>query len=305
MNANRVASGKRTQEGERTKTVLAVDVGNTATRFGLLLDGVLAASWEFTTRPAMTADEARLEIANFFFMLARDERKGGASAEDAGDGRSASFRALGTGGEEAHLASPDDAILSSVVPDLTDVWVRALAIECGRKPFVVGPGLKTGLKMHYNDPSEVGSDRVATLVAAREAYGYPLIVIDFGTTTNFDVLDSSGAFAGGVIAPGIALSARSLARAAARLPVIEIKVPASVIGKNTREAMQAGVVLGEVARIDGLVDAIWAELGCTTKVIATGAQASTVCALSEKIESADESLVLRGLGILYALNAQR
>lgn len=159
--------------------------------------------------------------------------------------------------------------------------------------------------MHYNDPSEVGSDRVATLVAAREAYGYPLIVVDLGTTTNFDVLDGEGAFAGGVIAPGIALSAKALAQAAARLPVIEIKVPSSTIGKSTREAMQAGVVLGEVARIDGLVDAIWAELGCSTKVVATGVQAGIVAALSQRVECADEPLVLRGLGMLYALNSKR
>ncbi len=296
MKASEGGRGDTGRSDERA-VVLAVDVGNTVTRFGLLAGGELAASWEFTTPGAMTADEARLHIANFLFMLEHEGHAG-----DRGfHGRSAPGDAACVG----PVASPADAILSSVVPDLTDVWVRALSIECGRKPFVVGPGLKTGLKMHYNDPSEVGSDRVATLVAARETYGYPLIVVDFGTTTNFDVLDADGAFAGGVIAPGIALAARALAQAAARLPVIEIKVPASVIGKSTREAMQAGVVLGEVARIDGLVDAIWAELGCTTKVVATGAQAAAVAALSQRIESADESLVLRGLGMLYALNAKR
>ncbi|WP_102374542.1 type III pantothenate kinase [Raoultibacter massiliensis] len=279
--------------------VLAVDVGNTVTRFGLIARGVLAASWEFATRERMTSDEARLEIANFLNMLERERTRAQAKGDDArlfdsvfsDDGR--------------FVGNPTDAILSSVVPDLTDIWVGALAVECGRKPFVVGPGLKTGLKMHYNDPSEVGSDRVATLVAAREAYGYPLIVVDLGTTTNFDVLDGEGAFAGGVIAPGIALSAKALAQAAARLPVIEIKVPSSTIGKSTREAMQAGVVLGEVARIDGLVDAIWAELGCSTKVVATGVQAGIVAALSQRVECADEPLVLRGLGMLYALNSKR
>lgn len=280
--------------GESAAFVLAVDVGNTATRFGLL-DGLeLAASWEFATRSRMTADEARLEIANFLTMLERDCARGIADCPG--------FAPESGGGI---AAGPADAILSSVVPDLTDVWVSALTIECARRPFVVGPGLKTGLKMHYNDPSEVGSDRVATLVAAREAYGYPLVVVDLGTTTNFDVLDEHGAFAGGVIAPGLALSAHALAQAAARLPVIEIKVPSSVIGKSTREAMQAGVVLGEAARIDGLVDAIEEELGCKARVIATGAHAAAVAALSERIERADESLVLRGLGMLFALNSKR
>lgn len=279
--------------------VLAVDVGNTVTRFGLIAQGVLAASWEFATRERMTSDEARLEIVNFLSMLERERTRAQAKGDDA--------RLLDSvfSDDGRFIGSPTDAILSSVVPDLTDIWVGALAVECGRKPFVVGPGLKTGLKMHYNDPSEVGSDRVATLVAAREAYGYPLIVVDLGTTTNFDVLDGEGAFAGGVIAPGIALSAKALAQAAARLPVIEIKVPPSTIGKSTREAMQAGVVLGEVARIDGLVDAIWAELGCSTRVVATGVQAGIVAALSQRVECADEPLALRGLGILYALNSNR
>ena len=279
--------------------VLAVDVGNTVTRFGLIAQGVLAASWEFATRERMTSDEARLEIVNFLSMLERERTRAQAKGDDA--------RLLDSvfSDDGRFIESPTDAILSSVVPDLTDIWVGALAVECGRKPFVVGPGLKTGLKMHYNDPSEVGSDRVATLVAAREAYGYPLIVVDLGTTTNFDVLDGEGAFAGGVIAPGIALSAKALAQAAARLPVIEIKVPPSTIGKSTREAMQAGVVLGEVARIDGLVDAIWAELGCSTRVVATGVQAGIVAALSQRVECADEPLALRGLGMLYALNSKR
>lgn len=293
MKASGGERGLANQQGKKAAVVLAVDVGNTATRFGLLIEGELAASWECTTPVSMTADEARLAIANFLAMLERDRCRGIAAPADPGIGG------------EGRIVQLEDSILSSVVPGLTDVWVRALAIECGRKPFIVGPGLKTGLKMHYNDPSEVGSDRVATLVAARESYGYPLIVVDFGTTTNFDVLDSDGAFAGGVIAPGIALSAKALAQAAARLPVIEIKVPSSVIGKSTREAMQAGVVLGEVARIDGLVDAIQAELGCATGVVATGAQASAVCALSKRIEHADETLVLRGLGSLYALNSKR
>ena len=290
--SRRPAADRAEASAGSTGAVLAVDVGNTVTRCGLFVDGALEATWEGATHDRMTSDEARLLIANFFGMLERD------CARDEDGGRDASVSMIGAGG-------PDDAILSSVVPDLTDIWVQALARECGRKPFVVGPGLKTGLKMHYNDPSEVGSDRVATLVAARKRYGYPLIVVDLGTTTNFDVLDSDGAFAGGVIAPGIAMSAKALAQAAARLPVIEVKVPSSVIGKSTREAMQAGVVCGEVARIDGLVDAIWAELACETDVIATGANAPAIASLSSRITLADEFLALTGLGLLYELNSKR
>ena len=116
---------------------------------------------------------------------------------------------------------PADAILSCVVPDLVDVWARALHAECGRRALVVGPGLKTGIRMRYRDPAEVGPDRVADLAAALADYGGPLVVVDLGTTTNFEVLDAEGTFLGGIIAPGLALGAKALSQAAARLPRVE------------------------------------------------------------------------------------
>lgn len=256
-------------------SILAVDVGNTCTGIGLFREGELVASWNVATRERTTSDEARLTVRGLLCTV-----------------------------PDGCMEAPcvDDSILSCVVPDLTPAWVAALSVECGRKPFLVGPGTKTGMKMRYRDPAEIGSDRIADVVAARERYGFPLVVVDFGTTTNLEVIDAEGAFAGGIIAPGVELSALAVARAAARLPVVEIRAPRTVIGRSTAEAMQAGIVMGEVARIDGLIRMIWDELGYETGVAATGEGAAALCALSARIEQADETLTLRGLERLYRMN---
>lgn len=254
------------------RTVLCVDVGNSDTNLGLFVGGELDATWTVTTTERMTADEARMRMAGL--LRARD-------------------------GKEAVC---DDAVIASVVPGLTDAWVAAMRALCGRRPLVVGPGVKTGVKMRYNDPGELGADRVADLVAARAAYEPPFVVVDLGTTTNFEVVDEEGAFVGGIIAPGVKLSAKALADAAAQLAMVDLKAPASVVGKNTREAMQAGVVMGEVALIDGLIDMVQRELGYDVDVIATGSDAAAIAALSQRIARTDEHLTLRGLSMLHALN---
>lgn len=269
---------------QKATYVLTVDVGNTKTRFGLFGDGVLASLWEITTSEGMTADEARLALAGFFSM-----------AEYADDREMA---------EQGDIR-PSDAILACVVPGLVEPWTSALRHACGRRPLVVSPGLKTGIKMNYKDPSEVGPDRVADLVAAKASYGHPLIIVDLGTTTNFEVVDSEGAFAGGVIAAGLQLAARSLAAAAARLPVIEVQAPPAIIGKTTREAMQAGVVMGEVARIDGIIDMIWSELGHETRIVITGTNASELAALLSHEIIPDDTLTLRGLSLLHEMNRRK
>lgn len=265
------------------KTVLAVDIGNTVTRFGLFDAGALCATWSVTTPDRMTADEAHLAIAGFLTMMSHRVEEP----------------------DTASVKHPRDAIISCVVPDMTDAWVAALHASCGRRPLVVGPGLKTGIKMRYDDPSEVGSDRIADLVCAKATYGAPLVVVDLGTTTNFEIVDQDGTFAGGLIAPGLALSAKALAQAAARLPVIEIKAPATIIGKNTREAMQAGIVMGEAARIDGLVDLVWGELGYETGIVVTGADAGAIAALLRHEATSDDTLTLRGLHLLYEMNRKK
>lgn len=250
--------------------LLAVDVGNTVTKFGVFAEGELVGTWEVATADRLTADEAWAQAARALDML--------------------------------DTPDPASAILSCVVPSLGDVWRSALGKLCGVRPYVVGPGLKTGIRMRYDDPSEVGSDRVADAVAAREAYGSPVVVVDLGTTTNIEVVDESGAFAGGIIAPGVALGARSLTAAAARLPMIELRAPERVIGRSTRAAMQSGVVLGEAARIDGLLDAVMGELGCEAPVVLTGAGALQVSALIAHDATVDEALTLRGLWHIWRAN---
>ena len=242
---------------DAARTVLCVDVGNSDTNLGLFVGGELEATWKVTTTERMTADEARMRMAGLFDMLERDGRR----------------------------AICDDAVIASVVPGLTDAWVTATRALTGRRPLVVGPGVKTGVKMRYNDPGELGADRV-----------------DLGTTTNFEVVDEGGSFVGGIIAPGVKLSAKALSDAAAQLAMVDLKAPASVVGKNTREAMQAGVVMGEVALIDGLIDMVWRELGYETDVIATGSDAAAIAALSQRVARTDEHLTLRGLSMLHTLN---
>ena len=265
--------------------LLAVDVGNTATRFGLFEDGAAVdaeplGTWEVTTPARMTADEARLAIAQALSQL------------------------------PAGAAMPQRAILSCVVPVLESAWAQALAAFSSDRPLVVGPGLKTGIRLSYDDPSEIGSDRIADAVAARERYGAPAIVVDLGTTTNIEVIDASGAFAGGLIAPGLALGARSLSDAAARLPMVELRAPRQVIGKSTREAMRAGVVLGEAARIDGLLDMVEAELAqdaadSALAIILTGDDAAAMAAILRHQVTVDDTLTLRGLAVLHRINSKK
>ena len=189
-----------------------------------------------------------------------------------------------------------------MVPGLTDAWVEALSALCGMRPLVVGPGLKSGLKLHLNSPADFGADRVADCVAAKQLYGFPLIVVDFGTATTLEVIDDAGVVQGGLIAPGLRLAARAVADAAAQLPVIGLHTPRTIIGKSTRDAMQAGIVIGEVARIDGLIQAVWDELGYETRVVATGDDAQAMAGLSRRIEVADDQLTLKGLILLHRKN---
>ncbi|WP_241156582.1 MULTISPECIES: type III pantothenate kinase [unclassified Adlercreutzia] len=301
-------------EGMR-ESVLVIDAGNTTTRFGVARDGALLSTWETSTDPRATADEALCALRAFLGALGEGLARMDAAA--CGDGavpaRGGAFACGGApasarGGAPAPAfpsapLRPRDGIVSSVVPPLTDVWVEAASRLCGRAPLVVGPGLKTGLKMSYSDPGEVGADRVADMVAAKELYGAPAVVVDLGTTTNIEVLDARSAFAGGIIAPGLRLSAEALATAAARLPMVEVKAPASVVGRSTREAMQAGIVMGEVARIDGLIDMVWAEMGCErTTVVLSGRDAGALGALMRHDVVVEPALTLKGLVLLHAAN---
>lgn len=261
-------------KGAEPSAVLAIDVANTATRLGVEREGEIVATWDSTTPASLTADEAAVVVRDFF------------------DVRHVGFRI-------------DEAIVSSVVPALTDAWVAAAAATSHRRPLIVGPGLKTGLRMSFDDPGEVGSDRIADMVAAKSLFAGPIIVVDLGTTTNFEVIDDAGAFAGGIIAPGLRLSLSALAAQAAKLTMIEVKAPRTVIGKNTRAAMQSGAVLGEIARIDGLIELIEGELGYSATVVMSGDDARALSALSRHDVRVVDDLTLRGLFALSRLNRRK
>ncbi|MCI8469642.1 MAG: type III pantothenate kinase [Eggerthellaceae bacterium] len=280
------------------ETLLVVDVGNTVTQMGLAREGRLTARWEVATRTAATPDECCLAVEGFLDAAARGLAEAPAplppDAAGAGDG------APGDGGEPA--GRPGDAALACVVPALTSAWEAALRRVTGRRPLVVGPGVKTGLRMGYKDPAEVGADRIADLVATREDHGAPALVVDLGTATTFEVIDADGSFAGGLIVPGAAMGARALADAAARLPQVELRAPGAVIGRSTEEAMRSGIVWGEAARIDGLADLIEAELGYALPLILSGEGAGLLAGLLRHEAAADPALTLRGLVRLHALN---
>jgi type III pantothenate kinase len=167
----------------------------------------------------------------------------------------------------------------------------------------VGPGLKTGLVIRYDNPHEVGADRIVNAVAAIEAYGAPVVVVDFGTATTLDVVDADGAYLGGAIAPGVETSAEALFSKAARLSKVDLEDPGRVIGRNTRESVQAGLLLGEAAMVDGLVRRVWAALGVETPVVATGGLAERMTPLCETIGHVDADLTLKGLLAVYRRNA--
>lgn len=270
-------------------TVLAANIGNTRARFGMVAtagpddEPRLISSCEITTRQPITADEARMELAQILHDISRSD---------------------GPCGQPC-----DGSILSCVVPTLTDPWKRALSSHIPARPLVIGPGLRSGIKLRFNDPGEVGPDRIADAVAARATYGGPVVVVDMGTSTHIEAIDATGAFCGGIIAPGVALGARALSEAAARLPVIELRTPRRAIGRTTGEAMQAGVVLGEAARIDGLLDAVLGELGAAGEatapqipVVLTGHDAPAMAALLRHTAVVDEALTLRGLARIWLAN---
>lgn len=253
--------------------ILAVDVGNTQTVLGLFDANEIRCHWRVSTNPALTADELRVKIAG---LLAGDDHS---------------------------WADVDSVVISSVVPKVTAAYEDIATQVTGEQPMVVGPGLKTGMPIRYDNPHEVGADRIVNGVAAFEAFGGPVVVVDFGTATTIDVIDGSGAYLGGAIAPGLETSAEALFSKAARLSKVDLEPPARVIGTNTRESVQSGLLLGEAARVDGLVRRVWDELGERTTVVATGGLAPRMAGLCETIEHVDVDLTLQGLLLIWRRNS--
>ncbi|MCX7569591.1 type III pantothenate kinase [Tumebacillus sp. DT12] len=255
--------------------ILVLDVGNTNITLGLYQGKELLTHWRVATVRDRTEDEYGILIKN----LIRDR---GLDPKDI-----------------------EGIAISSVVPPLMFALERMSVKYFGHKPIVVGPGVKTGLNIKYENPREVGADRIVNAVAALERYGTPLIIVDFGTATTFCVINENGDYMGGVVAPGIGISTEALFQRAAKLPRIEITRPASVVGRNTITSMQSGVLYGFTGQVDGIVSRIKKEFNLPFKVIATGGLAGLISSESYEIDIKDDNLTLDGLRLIWDRNQDK
>src|SRR3982075_1183771 len=273
--------------------LLVLDVGNTNTVLGVFArvskvhaDGEadtperyerLVANWRVATVQTSTVDEYGVLFRNLFSM--------------------AGLEAKGIHG----------IVISSVVPPLDPVLRQVCVRYFDLKPLFIEPGVKTGMPVHYDNPAEVGADRIVNAVAAFEKYGGPCVIVDLGTATTFDCVSAKGEYLGGVICPGIGISADALFQRTARLPRVEIRKPARVIGSNTVGSLQSGLYYGYLGLVDGILELLLGEMGKETKCIATGGLGSMIGTGSKYIKNVDDSLTLDGLRIIWARNvaAQR
>ncbi len=248
--------------------LLAVDVGNTQTVIGLYDGAVLKDHWRIATERHRTGDELSALLARF-----------------------------------VDLEELDGVVVSTTVPQLVREYTNFVERYVDAPLLLVGPGTRTGIAIRYDDPREVGPDRIVNALAAREKYGAPCIVVDFGTSTNFDVVSPAGEYIGGVLAPGIEISMDALFARAARLFKVDFVAPPSVIGKTTATGLQSGFVYGFAGQVDGIVERIREELGVEAQVIATGGLAGLVAPHSKTIGQVDPFLTLDGLRLVWDLRA--
>lgn len=252
--------------------LLAVDVGNTGTILGVFKDDKLIAVLNTETNKSLNPNEAASVIEVF---LCKNNIKSG------------------------HINS---SIISCVVPEIQNTICRDIENTFNTKPLVVSSSIKTNLSIIYDNPDEVGADRIVNSVAAYDKFRSSSIVVDFGTATTFDCISEKGEYIGGAIVPGILISSEALSAKASKLPFVEIIKPDNVIGKNTVESMQSGIVYGYVSLVDGLIDRIRESMGTDPSVISTGGLSGIITGESRNIEFTDEHLTLEGLRILMELN---
>lgn len=252
--------------------IIGVDIGNTNIKVGAFENGKLIDSLRLSSSNRKTADEYYYNIKT---ML---------------DGR-------------VDFAKIDGAIISSVNPHLNYTVEHMITHYFGVKPIIVGGGIKTGLNIRYDNPKEVGADRIVNSVAAFRTYGGPCIVVDCGTATTFNAISDKGEFLGGAISFGLKAAAEALGSSGAKLPIVELTKPSCVINKSTITNMQSGIVYGYIGLVEYLVRSMKKELGGTAKVIATGGLSEIVSSESDVFDHVDRTLTLRGLNILYELNA--
>jgi len=252
--------------------LLAIDIGNTLVAFGLYREEEFIANWQVATEATKTADEYAVLLTN---LLAQ--------------------RGL-------QLAQVRAGIISCVVPPLLATFQQLYQRYLGVEPLVVGPGVRTGVRIRYEDPREVGADRVANALAVRRLYSTPAIVIDFSTAIIFDAISAEGDYLGGAIAPGLELAADALFRFAARLPRVELVPPQGAIGRNNVASIQSGLIYGYVGLVEGMIARFQKELGGGARVIATGPLAEAMATHIPAIHSVDPNLTLKGLKFIYDMN---
>ena len=252
--------------------LLVIDVGNTNMVLGVYKDTELLDHWRISTDRQRTTDEYGVLIRELFYL---------------NDLRADDINAI---------------IISSVVPPVVPTLERMCQRYFGLSPLLIGPGVKTGMDIRYDNPREVGADRIVNAVAAYEKYGGPVIIVDFGTATTFCAVDAKGVYLGGSICPGIGISTEALVQRTAKLPRIELKRTDSVICRNTIESMQAGVFYGFVGQVEGIVSRMRRELDMSARGVATGGLAVVIAPATKTIDVVEPMLTLEGLRIIYERN---
>ena len=258
-----------------TENLIAIDVGNTETLFGVFDNDQLSDSFRLSTDSTRTTDEMVALVGQLLY---------GDGQRDTSDG-------------------PAGVIISSVVPTMHERLAAMSQKLFACKPLFVEPGIKTGIPIRNLNPGEVGADRIVNAVAAVERYGPPVVVIDFGTATTFDVVNPQGEYIGGLILPGVGISAEALFRSASRLYRVDIRRPTRLIGRTTAEAMQSGIYNGAIGQVDGIIEKMLDELGERPQLVATGGLAALIAPGSKYLDEVNPQLTLDGLRILYHRNS--